>query len=86
LDDINHHGSQLIGQIAEIFDLHGIETEIIAASIRNPVHVTQAAQSGAHIATMPFKVMQQLAKHPLTDQGIERFLADWEKAKQHQKA
>jgi transaldolase len=86
LDDINHDGSQLIGQIAEIFDLHGIETQIIAASIRNPVHVTQAAQSGAHIATMPFKVMQQLAKHPLTDQGIERFLADWEKAKQHQKA
>lgn len=77
LDDISHDGMALIGEIAEMFDIHGIESEIIAASIRHPIHVTQSALAGAHIGTMPYKVVEQIAKHPLTDQGIERFLADW---------
>ncbi|WP_028784128.1 fructose-6-phosphate aldolase [Thalassobacillus devorans] len=81
LDDIGHNGLDLIAQIAEIFDRHGIETEIIAASVRHPVHVTEAAMNGAHIATVPFKVLNQLVKHPLTDQGIEKFLADWNQQK-----
>jgi transaldolase len=81
LDDIGHNGLDLISDIAEIFALHDIETEIIAASIRHPVHVTEAAKRGAHIATVPYKVLMQMIKHPLTDIGIERFLADWEKAK-----
>lgn len=79
IDDIGQDGLSLITDIAEIFDLHGIETQIIAASIRHPVHVTEAALRGAHIATLPYKVIGQLVKHPLTDQGIEKFLADWEK-------
>ncbi|GGC86173.1 putative transaldolase [Thalassobacillus devorans] len=82
LDDIGHNGMDLIAQIAEIFDRHGIETEIIAASVRHPVHVTEAALNGAHIATVPFKVLAQLVKHPLTDQGIEKFLADWNQSQQ----
>ncbi|MBM7551787.1 fructose-6-phosphate aldolase [Thalassobacillus pellis] len=81
LDDIGHNGMDLIAQISEIFDRHGIESEIIAASIRHPVHVTEAALHGAHIATVPIKVLQQLVKHPLTDQGIEKFLADWNQQK-----
>jgi transaldolase len=80
LDDISHDGTQLIQQVAHIFSLHGIDTQIIAASIRHPVHVIQAAESGAHIATVPFKVIKQMVNHPLTDKGVERFLADWEKA------
>lgn len=79
MDDIGQDGLPLIGDIAEIFDIHGIETQIIAASIRHPVHVREAALQGAHIATLPYKVIGQLVKHPLTDQGIEKFLADWEK-------
>ncbi|PLR76818.1 fructose-6-phosphate aldolase [Bacillus sp. V3-13] len=77
LDDIGHNGLELISTIAEIFAVHGLETEIIAASIRHPQHVTEAALRGAHIATIPFKVILQLCKHPLTDKGIEAFLADW---------
>ncbi|ERN51804.1 fructose-6-phosphate aldolase [Alkalihalophilus marmarensis] len=77
LDDIGHDGLNLISQIADIFDVHNIPTEIIAASVRHPVHVTEAAARGAHIATIPFNVIKQLTKHPLTDQGIEKFLADW---------
>ncbi|WAH36886.1 fructose-6-phosphate aldolase [Alicyclobacillus dauci] len=77
LDDISQDGAELIADIAHIFDLHAIDTEIIAASIRHPIHVTQAAKAGAHIATIPFKVIDQIIKHPLTDRGIERFLADW---------
>ncbi|WP_054951166.1 fructose-6-phosphate aldolase [Numidum massiliense] len=80
LDDISHDGMQLIDDIAEIFEVHGIPTEIIAASIRHPVHVTEAAKLGADIGTLPFNVIEKIAKHPLTDQGIERFLADWEQA------
>lgn len=81
LDDIGHDGLDLISTIAEIFYNHDIESEIIAASIRHPMHVTEAALRGAHIATVPYKVIQQLVKHPLTDAGIERFLKDWENAK-----
>lgn len=77
LDDIGHNGLDLISTIAEIFAVHDIKTEIIAASIRHPQHVTDAALRGAHIATVPLKVIQQLFKHPLTDKGIEAFLADW---------
>ncbi len=81
LDDIGQDGLELIETIADIFAIHGIETEIIAASIRHPQHITAAALKGAHIATTPFKVLEQLFKHPLTDKGIEGFLADWEKRK-----
>ena len=81
LDDIGHNGVELIAQIAEIFDRHAIDTEIIAASIRHPIHVTEAAINGAHIATVPFKIFQQIVKHPLTDQGIEKFLNDWNNQK-----
>nr|WP_155112569.1 fructose-6-phosphate aldolase [Metabacillus mangrovi] len=77
LDDIGQDGMDLIATISEIFDLHGLDTEIIAASIRHPMHVTDAALNGAHIATIPLKVIHQLFKHPLTDQGIEKFLSDW---------
>lgn len=80
LDDISQDGIQLVRDIAEIFDLHGIETEIIAASIRHPMHVTQSALAGAHIATVPYKVLLSLLVHPLTDAGIKRFLEDWKKA------
>ncbi|AIF44686.1 fructose-6-phosphate aldolase [Virgibacillus sp. SK37] len=81
LDDIGHDGMNLIATIAEIFDRHAIDTEIIAASIRHPLHVIDAALNGAHIATIPFKVLEQLVKHPLTDQGIEKFLSDWNNQK-----
>ncbi|SDJ75401.1 fructose-6-phosphate aldolase [Salimicrobium halophilum] len=80
LDDIGHNGMELISQIAEVFDRHGIDTEIIAASVRHPMHVHEAALHGAHISTIPFKVLNQLVKHPLTDQGIEKFLNDWNNA------
>ncbi|MBH8608067.1 fructose-6-phosphate aldolase [Thermoactinomyces sp. CICC 10521] len=80
LDDIGQDGLELIQDVAEIFGIHGIDTEIIAASIRHPMHVIQAALSGAHIATVPFKVIEQIVHHPLTDQGIEKFEADWKKA------
>lgn len=78
LDDIGMEGMALIEEIVDIFNVQGIETEIIAASIRNPIHVTSAARMGCHIATIPFNVILQMLKHPLTDLGIERFLKDWE--------
>lgn len=81
LDDIGHDGMNLVATIAEIFDRHAIDTEIIAASIRHPLHVIDAALNGAHIATIPCKVLEQLVKHPLTDQGIEKFLSDWNNQK-----
>ncbi len=77
LDDISMPGIALIEEIAEIFDIHQIETEIIAASIRNPIHVIDCARAGAHIATVPYKVLEQMTKHPLTDAGIEKFQADY---------
>ncbi|WP_342540431.1 fructose-6-phosphate aldolase [Heyndrickxia sp. FSL K6-6286] len=78
LDDIGHNGIELVSTIAEIFETHQINTEIIAASIRHPQHITDAALAGANIATVPFKVIMQLFKHPLTDKGIEQFLQDWD--------
>lgn len=80
LDDIGHSGMELIEQIRQVFDNYGLETRILVASIRHPMHVVQAALIGADIATMPFKVLEQLIKHPLTDLGLERFLKDWERA------
>src|SRR4051794_26416658 len=77
LGDIGQIGLELISTISDIFNVHGIETEIIAASIRNPIHVTEAALRGAHIATIPYKVLMGLFHHPLTDKGIEAFLKDW---------
>ncbi|MCI8269775.1 MAG: fructose-6-phosphate aldolase [Lachnospiraceae bacterium] len=77
LDDISMPGIDLIGEIAEIFNIHGIETEIIAASIRNPIHVIDCARAGAQIATVPYKVLEQMTKHPLTDAGIQKFQADY---------
>ncbi len=82
LDDINQDGMIVIRELAEIFALHDIEAEVLAASIRNPLHMTQAALAGAHIATLPFKVLQQMIHHPLTDKGIVTFRADWEKARE----
>lgn len=78
LDDISSDGLELVADIVQIFDNYGIDTEVIAASIRHPMHVLEAAKVGAHIATVPYKVIMQMIKHPLTDIGIERFLKDWE--------
>lgn len=77
LDDISMPGIDLIEEIAEIFSVHQIETQIIAASIRNPIHVIDCAKAGADIATVPYKVLEQMTKHPLTDQGIAKFQADY---------
>lgn len=81
LDDISDNGSQLVAEIAEIFDIFDIKTEIIAASIRGPQDVTRAALAGSDIATIPYKVICQMIKHPLTDSGIEKFNSDWAKFK-----
>ncbi len=81
LDDISTTGMQLIQDIVTIFNNYQIETEVIVASIRNPIHVVESALMGAHIATIPFKVIESLVKHPLTSAGIDKFLADWEKVK-----
>ncbi|MED3328397.1 fructose-6-phosphate aldolase [Bacillus thuringiensis] len=80
LDDISEDGVLLVAKIAELFDVHQLDTQIIAASVRHPDHVTRVAMAGAHIATIPYKVIEQLAMHPLTDQGIEKLAADWAKA------
>lgn len=77
LDDISTPGVQLIADIADIFNIHGIETEIIAASVRNPIHVTDCALAGADIATVPYNVIEQMTKHPLAEQGIAKFQADY---------
>jgi len=81
LDDLGQDGMNLIEEIVDIFDLHDIPTEIIAASVRHPIHVVQAARMGAHIATIPYATFVQMCQHPLTDSGIERFLKDWEGVK-----
>lgn len=81
LNDIASCGNNLISEIAEMFNLHAIDTEIIAANIRNPQDAVDAALAGAHIATIPYKVLEQMLHHPLTDAGIERFLKDWESVK-----
>lgn len=80
IDDIGSDGMELIQQIRQIYDNYGLETKILAASIRHPLHMVQCAMIGADVATVPFKVIQQFMKHPLTDSGLERFLADWKKA------
>jgi len=79
LDDISQDGMGIIEEIRTIFDNYGYEAEIIVASVRNPIHVLNAALIGADIATIPFSVINQLSKHPLTDSGIDKFLKDWEK-------
>jgi transaldolase len=80
LDDIAHVGMDLIRDICEIYRNYGFKTQVLAASIRNPLHVVDAAKAGAHVCTMPFNVLEQLMKHPLTDIGLKRFLDDWNKA------
>ncbi len=82
IDDISWEGMEVVREIAEIFALHDLPTKVLAASVRHPRHVTEAALAGADVATMPYKVFKQLLVHPLTDIGLKRFLADWEKAKQ----
>jgi transaldolase len=79
LDDIGHDGMQLVREMREIFDNYGFRCEILAASIRHPVHVVEAARAGADVATIPFKVLESLLNHPLTDIGLQKFLKDWEK-------
>jgi len=79
LDDISHDGMEIVKDIVTIFKLHGYKTEVIAASIRHPVHVTEAALAGAHIVTVPYDVLKKMLKHNLTDEGIAKFLKDWEK-------
>ncbi|MCD6261545.1 MAG: fructose-6-phosphate aldolase [Deltaproteobacteria bacterium] len=79
LDDIGHRGMDLVEEIITIYDNYGFETEVIVASIRNPMHVLDAALMGADISTIPFKVIQQLIKHPLTKIGLDKFLSDWKK-------
>ncbi len=81
LDDISHDGLDLVDQILTIYNNYGIETEVIVASIRHPLHVVEAALMGADIATMPFASLEKLVKHPLTDIGMEKFLSDWKKVK-----
>jgi transaldolase len=79
LDDISHVGMDLIGEIIDIYENYLFQTEIIVASVRNPLHVLEAARMGAHIATIPYSVITQLIRHPLTDIGLEKFLKDWER-------
>ncbi len=79
LDDISHDGMELIGQIRTIYDNYGFETEILAASMRHPRHIVESALAGADVVTMPYSVVTQLIKHPLTDLGQDKFLADWKK-------
>ncbi|KSU89490.1 MULTISPECIES: fructose-6-phosphate aldolase [Priestia] len=80
LDDISEDGVHLVSKIAELFRVQNIDSQIIAASVRHPDHVTRVALAGAHIATIPYAVIEQLVKHPLTEQGIEKFAADWKNA------
>jgi transaldolase len=79
VDDISNDGMSIIADIVQIYDNYGYETEVLAASIRHPMHVLEAARLGADVSTMPLKVIEQLLKHPLTDVGLERFLSDWDK-------
>jgi transaldolase len=81
VDDIANDGMQVLRDILEVYRPYNFQTQVLAASLRHPMHVVEAAKLGAHIATMPFKVFQQLFKHPLTDRGLQGFLADWEKAR-----
>ncbi|HYG82903.1 MAG TPA: fructose-6-phosphate aldolase [Pyrinomonadaceae bacterium] len=80
LDDVGQNGLELLSEIVEIYSNYGWKTEVLAASIRHPIHVVEAARMGAHVATLPFKVIEQLVRHPLTDKGLDQFLADWKKS------
>jgi transaldolase len=80
LDDIGQNGMSLIADIIQIYDNYNFDTEVLVASIRHPIHIVESALLGAHVATIPFKVIQQLVKHPLTDKGLEGFLSDWKKS------
>lgn len=82
LDDINQDGMIVIRELVDIVTIHDLDTEVLAASIRNPLHMTQAALAGAHVATLPFKILQQMVHHPLTDKGIEQFKKDWTSARE----
>ncbi|MFL5727234.1 MAG: fructose-6-phosphate aldolase [Chloroflexota bacterium] len=82
LDDINQDGMIVVRELSEIVAIHELDTEVLAASIRNPLHMTQAALAGAHVATLPFKVLQQMVRHPLTEKGIVQFRSDWEAARE----
>jgi transaldolase len=81
LDDISHNGMDLVRQIVQIYKNYDFKTQVLAASLRHPIHVVEAAIAGAHVATMPFKILDMMFKHPLTDRGLEQFLKDWDKAK-----
>ena len=83
LDDVGTDGLRLLSDICEIYSIQSYDTQVLAASLRHPIHVVEAARMGADIGTMPFKVMEQLFKHPLTDSGFKKFTDDWEKAKPH---
>lgn len=83
LDDAGHEGMELTHELTAIFDIFGLESEIITASVRHPRHVVEAALAGSHIATVPYKVLKSMVKHPLTDVGLARFLEDWEKVPDH---
>ncbi len=80
VDDIGGDGMAVVRQCVDVFENYGFDSQVLAASIRHPLHVVQAAEAGAHISTVPYKVIKQMFEHPLTDIGLERFLADWEKA------
>ncbi len=80
LDDIGQNGMSLIADIIQIYDNYNFDTEVLVASVRHPMHIVESALLGAHVATIPFKVIQQLVKHPLTDKGLEGFLSDWKKS------
>ena len=82
LDDVGTDGLGLVSEIIQIFDAHGFETEVLVASVRHPIHVLEAAKMGADIATVPYKILEQMIKHPLTDAGLEKFLADWKEQQQ----
>ena len=82
LDDAGHNGMALVKEIVEVYKNYNFKTEVLAASIRHPLHCVEAARVGAHIATIPFKVLEQMTRHPMTDTGIARFLADWQKVKE----
>ena len=82
LDDIGHEGMQIVRDMVKIFNIYDFKTEVLVASIRHPLHVIEAAKAGAHVATIPFNVIEKMFKHPLTDIGLERFLEDWKKVKE----
>lgn len=81
LDDISHNGMDLIRQIVQIYKNYGYQTQVLTASVRHPLHVVEAALAGSHVATIPFKVLDSMFNHPLTDKGLAQFLKDWEKAR-----